>query len=330
MCFYLARLYPEFLLRNQNTIYSVPQKFFDNFESTFQSSLNSASDNKELTPEFYTGNPEVLITTRKMELNDNEAIQNVELPEWSRDPQHFAQVMRESLEADYVSENLHNWIDLVFGCQQETNKFSKECSGVDWSTMRNKSEQEAYLVLVSQFGINPDKVFSKPHPQRSFRNKLSLIKELEMTEGVYELEESILQLQFKIETLIQAQSKELVAQRKQYSQLLNQQNFKNQKEIDTLKAQLQNCHEETLVLKNEFEEHEREQEKYYKNLIYSYKAKAPKKYSPNTETTKKVSRHSKTQKNLNSLFLLSKRALKKSEEVTPERSRPVTSLGLLK
>jgi ABC-type multidrug transport system fused ATPase/permease subunit len=43
---------------------------------------------------------------------------DVELPPWARTPQEFIQKNRQALESDYVSENIHNWIDLIFGYKQ--------------------------------------------------------------------------------------------------------------------------------------------------------------------------------------------------------------------
>lgn len=40
---------------------------------------------------------------------------DVELPPWATTPEEFIRIHRGALESDYVSANLHNWIDLIFG-----------------------------------------------------------------------------------------------------------------------------------------------------------------------------------------------------------------------
>ena len=48
---------------------------------------------------------------------DGVALGDVELPPWARgSPDAFVRLQREALECDFVSERLHQWIDLVFGC----------------------------------------------------------------------------------------------------------------------------------------------------------------------------------------------------------------------
>jgi factor associated with neutral sphingomyelinase activation len=49
---------------------------------------------------------------------NGEKVWDVKLPRWASDARDFLNKMREALESDFVSENLHNWIDLVFGYKQ--------------------------------------------------------------------------------------------------------------------------------------------------------------------------------------------------------------------
>lgn len=41
---------------------------------------------------------------------------DVVLPPWAHNsPDEFIRMQREALESDYVSEHLHEWVDLIFG-----------------------------------------------------------------------------------------------------------------------------------------------------------------------------------------------------------------------
>ncbi len=45
-------------------------------------------------------------------------IDDAVLPAWAKDGNDFMIKMRASLESDYVTANLHKWIDLIFGYKQ--------------------------------------------------------------------------------------------------------------------------------------------------------------------------------------------------------------------
>ena len=46
----------------------------------------------------------------------------VHLPKWASTPEEFLKKNREALESDYVSQNLHLWIDLIFGINSAHSK----------------------------------------------------------------------------------------------------------------------------------------------------------------------------------------------------------------
>lgn len=47
--------------------------------------------------------------------NTRERVDDVVLPAWANTPEDFIAIHRRALESEFVSQNLHNWIDLIFG-----------------------------------------------------------------------------------------------------------------------------------------------------------------------------------------------------------------------
>ena len=80
------------------------------------------TDVKELLPEFYY-NPHFLDNHNGLTLGQRQngtLVSEVDLPPWANgSSQRFVEVMRAALESEYVSANLHHWIDLVFGYKQQ-------------------------------------------------------------------------------------------------------------------------------------------------------------------------------------------------------------------
>jgi hypothetical protein len=68
--------------------------------------------NWELVPEFFC-QPEVLIGIPSKQLDD------VKLPPWATNALEFVYLHRQALESEFVSDHLHEWLDLMFGIASE-------------------------------------------------------------------------------------------------------------------------------------------------------------------------------------------------------------------
>ena len=84
-------------------------------------SRNNMADVKELIPEFFYL-PEMFLNSNHFDLSVKQSgvrLGDVQLPRWANGDAHeFIRLHREALECDYVSERLHEWIDLIFGFKQ--------------------------------------------------------------------------------------------------------------------------------------------------------------------------------------------------------------------
>ena len=152
--------------------------FFD-MNETWKSCLTSTSDVKELIPEFFC-TPEILLNTNKFPLGRTQTgkvLGDVTLPLWAKGSAYeFVRTHRRALESDYVSEHLHNWIDLVFGYKQRGTEalashnifhhLSYEGS-VDLSKIADEIDRNAAESHIQNFGQTPSQLITdEPHPQR--------------------------------------------------------------------------------------------------------------------------------------------------------------------
>ncbi|KAL0490690.1 hypothetical protein AKO1_009668 [Acrasis kona] len=145
----------------------------------------SKHDVKELIPEFYYL-PEFLVNKNRIDfgqMTDDTVIDHVTLPPWANNcPVTFVRKMRNALESDYVSEHLHEWIDLIFGYKQYGEHAVKafnlfaDCS-YEQSTDRHEDLQDAQMrealwARVEKFGQTPTQLFDRPHPKREVMVKV--------------------------------------------------------------------------------------------------------------------------------------------------------------
>ncbi|KAL3186635.1 hypothetical protein MRX96_027445 [Rhipicephalus microplus] len=121
--YYLVRKTPQYMLCLQNGRFDHPDRMFNSISDTWRNVTTDAADFKELIPEFYdlTCSGDFLVNSLNLDFGKRQngsPVGDVELPPWAEDPSHFIRTCREALEAPFVSENLHAWIDLIFGYKQ--------------------------------------------------------------------------------------------------------------------------------------------------------------------------------------------------------------------
>lgn len=109
-------------------------------------------------------------------------VNNVQLPPWAKNsPEKFISTLREALESDYVSRNLHHWIDLIFGFKQRgeeahkaNNVFYHLCyeGAVDLDSINDLAKRHALEVQISEFGQIPKQLFDKPHVPKNLNGTM--------------------------------------------------------------------------------------------------------------------------------------------------------------
>ncbi|XP_048262400.1 neurobeachin isoform X13 [Bombus terrestris] len=161
-----------------------PNRLFSSIALSWKNCQRDTSDVKELIPEFFFL-PEMLVNSNRYRLGrqeDGSVVGDVELPPWASSPEEFIRINRMALESEFVSCQLHQWIDLIFGYKQKgpeavraTNVFyylTYEGS-VDLDTITDPVMREAIENQIRNFGQTPSQLLMEPHPPRSSAMHLS-------------------------------------------------------------------------------------------------------------------------------------------------------------
>uniref|UniRef100_A0A668AQN3 Neutral sphingomyelinase activation associated factor n=1 Tax=Myripristis murdjan TaxID=586833 RepID=A0A668AQN3_9TELE len=131
-----------------------------------------------LIPEFYGNDSSFLENRLNLNLGrrqNGSCVGDVVLPPWASDADDFLQKNKIALESQFVSEHLHEWIDLVFGFKQRGSEAVAAHNvfhpltyegGIDCDSIEDPDQRIAMLTQILEFGQTPKQLFTSPHPQR--------------------------------------------------------------------------------------------------------------------------------------------------------------------
>ena len=162
--------------------FDCPDRLFFDLSSSWNCCQTNSGDFKELIPELFFC-PEVLMNTNDFplgELQDKRGkVDDVRLPKWAKgSPHEFIRIQREALESEYVSNNLHAWIDLIFGYKQKGDEAIKANNlfhrlsyegAVDLDKIEDSMERKGAEAHIMNFGQTPAQLMTRRdgrHPKR--------------------------------------------------------------------------------------------------------------------------------------------------------------------
>ena len=190
---YLVRMEPftTIHIQNNNNAFESTSEIFKSIAETYENATNNMSDFRELIPEFFAS-PEFLINSENFDLGKTgKKNGNVILPKWAKSAIQFVYLNRKALESKYVSNNLHHWIDLIWGYKQNgvdayksNNTFHPFMYSNVWNEYFNSNlieelatnyqltkDQQTKRIkqiedILSDNGQIPLQLFTNPHPRK--------------------------------------------------------------------------------------------------------------------------------------------------------------------
>uniref|UniRef100_A0A8C6WBG2 Neurobeachin n=1 Tax=Nannospalax galili TaxID=1026970 RepID=A0A8C6WBG2_NANGA len=177
---WLVRIEPftTFFLNANDGKFDHPDRTFSSIARSWRTSQRDTSDVKELIPEFYYL-PEMFVNSNGYHLGvreDEAVVNDVDLPPWAKKPEDFVRINRMALESEFVSCQLHQWIDLIFGYKQRGPEAVRALNvfhyltyegSVNLDSITDAVLREAMEAQIQNFGQTPSQLLIEPHPPRS-------------------------------------------------------------------------------------------------------------------------------------------------------------------
>jgi len=178
--YYLIRSIPEHMLCLQNGKYDTPDRIFHSLYHCYSSVLTNPADVKELIPQFYDikDGCDFLNNVSSLQLGCTQnglRVNDVKLPPWANSPKDFVRKNRMALESKNSTRFLPSWIDLIFGEKSRGDKALEAMNlfhpaayhtPIDLEKIPSKEERLRAELHATEFGIVPDMLFCKAHPEK--------------------------------------------------------------------------------------------------------------------------------------------------------------------
>uniref|UniRef100_A0A8C1Q8T1 Neurobeachin b n=1 Tax=Cyprinus carpio TaxID=7962 RepID=A0A8C1Q8T1_CYPCA len=184
---WLVRIEPftTFFLNANGNKFDHPNRTFSGIARSWRHCQRDTADVKELIPEFYYL-PEMFVNSNGYCLGDRDdgvPVCDVELPAWAKKPEDFVRINRMALESEFVSCQLHQWIDLIFGYKQRGPEAARALNVFHHLTYEGSVNldslssdppmREATEAQIQSVGQTPSQLLIEPHPPRSSAMHLS-------------------------------------------------------------------------------------------------------------------------------------------------------------
>ena len=175
VCYYLVRVKPYSISASeiQGGRFDAPDRLFFNIKNFYKVQTKY----QELIPDFFDL-PEIYININNFNFGktlEGITVTDAILPPWASDsPRLFSKMNKKALESEYVSQQINNWIDLIFGYKQKGieaeksyNVLREVCSNFNPQNYKDDDDElELKINELCEMGIDPIQLFNKPHPKR--------------------------------------------------------------------------------------------------------------------------------------------------------------------
>uniref|UniRef100_A0A4W6FBE7 Neurobeachin n=1 Tax=Lates calcarifer TaxID=8187 RepID=A0A4W6FBE7_LATCA len=176
---WMLRIEPftTFFLNANDSKFDHPERAFSGIGRAWRNCQRDTADVKELIPEFYYL-PEMFVNSNEYELgmrDDGVPVCDVELPAWAKKPEDFVRINRMALESEFVSCQLHQWIDLIFGYKQRGPEAVRALNVFNFLSYEgavnldnlDAAQREVIEMQIQLCGQIPSQLLIEPHPPRS-------------------------------------------------------------------------------------------------------------------------------------------------------------------